>query len=225
MEKEKTATRGTGSAARHGGQLAASGAPHNSHRGSREGREPSCVLGRGRSGSVPKHLLPPSKGLNPATSFPPLCLQAQTSPLLTPPSLKARRARGLPAGREKGWDPSPSIRPVAKEDAIWYSTQRSGGEAGGTGCSVVQPSWSQVSNSLLPAPSSAACRSPATHPPAPRGAAGRDGRQSPRRRRRGCSALSLPGQEGRKGDGRLSRRSRATELKAAAPLQLGDSLL
>lgn len=69
---------GTGSAppARHGGQPSLR-PPQNGHPGSGAGSEPSSSSepGGGRSRSAPKR-----KGLNPVTSSPPLCPQAQTSP-------------------------------------------------------------------------------------------------------------------------------------------------
>lgn len=81
-----------------------------------------------------------------------------------------------------------------------------------------------MSNSLLPIPSSAACGSPAAHPGWLPGAkwVGMAGRAP--RGVAGMLSPSLPGQELAKATV-ASRRSRATKLKAAAPLQLGDGLI
>lgn len=163
MEKGEAATHGTGSAARHGGQTVASKTSLPPKKNSGEGRQ--LVL---PAQQRPQHLLPQSKGLNPDTSFPPLCLQAQNQSLLTPPPSKASLGTTCQqrSGREKaGIQILPSTPSQKKmQFGTAPSTAAEGTPGGGTGCSVVQPSWSQVSNSLLPTPSSAACRSPATHP-------------------------------------------------------------
>lgn len=111
--------------------------------------------------------------------------------------------------------PAPPGEPCTPKPSIQHSTRHSSaGEAGGTGCSAVQPSWSLAANFPPPAPSSAAPGSP---PAGPARRASQRGPQPPQ----GCRSLGLPGHEHAGTGGFPAGAGHQIEGSLAAPLQLG----